>query len=137
MLPEDENGDSSTTWTPMIVNARTLAQSMGETQVHDGQDVSVGESNSESFEEERELMMEPSSISHPSSELKQDLSDRRTSKSASTVITKTTSVHTNSSKFKPIDIVSAAFADAELDQFDPSEGNICFNLTRIKRIVTK
>ena len=124
LLPTDENGDSSATWSPMIVDARTLAQSMAETQLYDGQEVSVSEENSESFEEGRALSMESGSISHSGSELKQDLSERRASKSTSMVITKNPSVHNHSSKFKPIDIVSAAFEHAELDQFDPSDGNI-------------
>jgi hypothetical protein len=112
-------GDRSATWSPMIVDARTLAQSMAETQNYDGQEVSVGEENSECA-----LLMESGSISHSGSELKQDLSERRASKSTSTVITKKPSVHNHSSRFKPIDIVSAAFEHAELDQFDPSDGNI-------------
>ena len=54
----------------MIVDTGTLAQNMGEAQIHDGEDVYIGEGNRKSVEEEYKLLLEY--------ELNQDISERTT-----------------------------------------------------------
>ena len=121
----DDSGNNSSTWAPTIIDARTLAQSMGKTQVYGGTEVSVDKSNTVCFEEEPTLLGKSSFISYSVSGANQDPSEGKSSKSTSAMITKTPSSQNESSNFKSIDIVSAAFADAELDQFDPNDdGNI-------------
>ena len=62
-------------------------------------------------------------LSHSGTELQGDLGNGAESKAASNVAKKNRGIHINSANSKPFDIVSAAFADAEIEQFDPGNKN--------------
>ena len=107
----------------MIVDTRTLTTKTNETHLYNSANFSTEEDTTNSIEEDSSIIVESSSISHSSPEFSLPVSETPASYSAPRALEKKSLVY-NHSTFKPIDIVSAAFQDAELDQFGPGEGNI-------------
>ena len=113
----DENGDSSETWAPVIIDTTTIAKRIDHKRIYGENAEFEDESNKNSLEGNRAL------IAHSESEAQENLCTEDTSKiQHKVVITNTLGLHNNSSRHKPYDIVSAAFEDAELGQFEQSVG---------------
>ena len=107
----------------MIVDTRTLTTKTNETQLYNSATFSTEEDTTNSFEEGSSVLVESSSVSHSTPEFSLPVSETPASYSAPRALEKKSMVY-NHSTFKPTDIVSAAFEQAELDQFGPGGGNI-------------
>ena len=112
----------------MIVDTRTLTTKINETQLNNIETFPTKEDkNTNSFEKERShVLVERSRPSRSCSEFSLGVIDTLATSTSSPRVTATKNslAYNNHSTFKPpIDIVSAAFADAELDQFEPDIGN--------------
>jgi hypothetical protein len=113
----DENGDSSETWAPVIIDTTTITKRIKDKRIYRDNDGFEDKSNKDSNKRNRSL------IAHSKSKAQEDLCTEDTSKiKPKAVITNTLGLHKNSSRHKPYDIVSAAFEDAELGQFEQCDG---------------
>ena len=113
----EENGDVSDTWKPLIVETSTLPQKTGQKLFSSGKEQNVIQVSSKTMKESSYL------LHHSEVEtFGNNISNKTAARESSATPSMKTNIHNNGAKPKPLDIVSAAFADAELESFDPSDG---------------
>ena len=115
----EENGDVSDSWKPLIVETSTLPQKTGQKLFSSGKEQNVIQVSSKTMKESSYLLHH-SEVETVGNNVSNKTAARESSATPS--MKTITNIHNNGAKPKPFDIVSAAFADAELETFDPSDG---------------
>ena len=115
----EENGDVSDTWKPLIVETSTLPQKTGQKLFSSGKEHNAIPVSSKAMKESSYLLHH-SEVETVGNNISNKTAARESSATSS--MKTIPNIHNNGAKPKPFDIVSAAFADAELESFDPSDG---------------